>query len=185
MFKKTFILCVLFAGLALPAGLMAQTSGTYNMTNTTAVPSTPTINKSSESAVKVDTVSPSSTINETVKVNTVSPEAPTISTQSSAESSATKSSAGSAVPLPISSETSTTKCGVNTFRFENDCGISVYKNMYVQCHDGYEEEQGGYSSCKSSELWQEYAKEVCLNRCSSNAKLAPSVQPLSSTSSFR
>ncbi len=59
----------------------------------------------------------------------------------------------------------TKKCGVNTFRIENDCGAGVYKNMYVQCYDSYEEKQGGGSSCKSSETWQEYARAVCANRC--------------------
>ncbi len=60
------------------------------------------------------------------------------------------------------------KCGVNTFRIENECGAGVYKNMYVQCYDGYEEKQGGESSCKSSEVWQSYAKEACQKRCFSN-----------------
>ena len=57
------------------------------------------------------------------------------------------------------------KCGVNTFRVSNECGIGAFKNVYFQCYDGYEEKQGGESSCKSSEIWAKYAREACVNRC--------------------
>ncbi len=79
----------------------------------------------------------------------------------------TTNSTASVSPLPAANKIAeeAKKCGVNTFRIENDCGAGVYKNMYVQCHDNYEEKQGGESSCKSSETWQEYAKTVCANRC--------------------
>ncbi len=59
------------------------------------------------------------------------------------------------------------KCGVNTFIVNNDCGVGAFKGAYVQCHDGYETTLGDATSCKSSETWQQYAKEVCANRCSS------------------
>lgn len=59
------------------------------------------------------------------------------------------------------------KCGVNTFSITNECGVDAYKNMYVQCYDGYEENQGGDSSCKSPDTWREYAFVTCKNHCKS------------------
>ncbi len=59
------------------------------------------------------------------------------------------------------------KCGVNTFIVNNDCGVGAFKSAYVQCYDGYETTLGDATSCKSSETWQQYAKDVCVNRCSS------------------
>ncbi len=59
------------------------------------------------------------------------------------------------------------KCGVNTFIVNNDCGIGAFKSAYVQCYDGYETTLGDATSCKSSETWQQYAKEACVNHCSS------------------
>ena len=50
------------------------------------------------------------------------------------------------------------KCGVNTFVVNNDCGVGAFKNAYVQCYDGYETTLGDATSCKSSEIWQQYAK---------------------------
>ena len=57
------------------------------------------------------------------------------------------------------------KCGVNSFTMLNDCGIGAFKNVRVQCYDGYEETLGDGASCKSSETWAQYVKEVCANRC--------------------
>ncbi|MFA5084306.1 MAG: hypothetical protein WC475_02910 [Candidatus Paceibacterota bacterium] len=57
------------------------------------------------------------------------------------------------------------KCGVNSFSVSNECGVGVFKNSYVQCYDGYIENQGGESSCKPSSLWQEYARNICAKRC--------------------
>lgn len=71
-------------------------------------------------------------------------------------------------PMPI-------KCGVNTFVINNECGIGAFKNAYVQCYDGYETILGDTTSCKSSETWQQYAKEVCVNRCSAGKE--PSIIP--------
>jgi len=71
-------------------------------------------------------------------------------------------------PMPI-------KCGVNTFVVNNDCGIGAFKNAYVQCYDGYETTLGDATSCKSSETWQQYAKEVCVNRCSTGKE--PNIIP--------
>jgi hypothetical protein len=68
-----------------------------------------------------------------------------------------------------SAATTAGKCGVNTFSVNNECGANVFKTMYVQCYDGFEEKQGGDSSCKSSEQWQEYAKQACSNHCSGAA----------------
>lgn len=72
------------------------------------------------------------------------------------------------LPMPV-------KCGVNTFVVNNDCGVGAFKSAYVQCHDGYETTLGGATSCKSSETWQQYAKEVCVNRCSTGKE--PNVIP--------
>ena len=71
-------------------------------------------------------------------------------------------------PVPI-------KCGVNTFVVNNDCGVGAFKSAYVQCHDGYETTLGDATSCKSSETWQQYAKETCVNRCSTGKE--PNVIP--------
>jgi len=86
------------------------------------------------------------------------------------------------------------KCGVNTFSVNNECGVGAFKTMYVQCHDGYEEKQGGETSCKSSPQWQEYARQTCEKRCSSakqiyaeTVKTIPStmqVSPLNPTASY-
>src|SRR3989338_5543352 len=67
------------------------------------------------------------------------------------------------------------KCGVNTFVVNNDCGIGAFKSAYVQCHDGYETTLGDATSCKSSETWQQYAKNVCVNRCSAGKE--PNIIP--------
>lgn len=69
------------------------------------------------------------------------------------------------------------KCGVNTFVVNNDCGIDAFKSAYVQCYDGYETTFGDATSCKSSETWQQYAKDVCVNRCSTEKE--PNVTPKS------
>lgn len=72
------------------------------------------------------------------------------------------------------------KCGVNTYRVSNECGVGAFKGAYVQCYDGYEENLGGESSCKSSEVWQKYAQEICANRCSvvGAPQPAPGPKPL-------
>lgn len=70
------------------------------------------------------------------------------------------------VATPPVSTTAVQKCGVNTYRPFNECGVGAFKGAYVQCYDGYEENLGGESSCRSSEVWQKYAQEVCANRCS-------------------
>ncbi len=57
------------------------------------------------------------------------------------------------------------KCGVNAYSITNECGANSYKNMYVQCYDGYEERQGGDSSCKSPDTWWEYANVACKGHC--------------------
>ncbi len=67
------------------------------------------------------------------------------------------------------------KCGVNTFAVNNDCGVGAFKSAYVQCHDGYEITLGDATSCKSSETWQQYAKEICVNRCSTGKE--PNIAP--------
>src|SRR3990167_2791839 len=67
------------------------------------------------------------------------------------------------------------KCGVNTFVVNNDCGVGAFKNAYVQCYDGYKTTLGNATSCKSSETWQQYAKEVCVNRCSTGKE--PNIIP--------
>jgi len=83
-------------------------------------------------------------------------------------------SVGLILPANLFAQTSTAgKCGVNTFSVNNECGVGAFKTMYVQCHDGYEEKQGGETSCKSSPQWQEYAKQTCENRCSNTKQINP------------
>ena len=59
-----------------------------------------------------------------------------------------------------------TKCGLSTSKVCNECGLGVYKNVYVQCSDGSEITLGVASSCKPAELWNQYANEACANHCS-------------------
>lgn len=73
--------------------------------------------------------------------------------------------------------TAARKCGVNTFAVNNECGLGAFKNAYIQCYDGYEENLGGESSCKSSEAWQKYGKEICANRCSTGYMPKPLPMP--------
>lgn len=77
-------------------------------------------------------------------------------------------------PKPSSAVISS-KCRVNSFSVSNECGVGAFKEAYVQCHDGYEEELGGENSCQSSEVWQKYATEICANRCA--ATEAPKATP--------
>lgn len=65
----------------------------------------------------------------------------------------------------VVSEIIVKKCGVNTFGVSNECGVGAFKNLYFQCYDGYEEKRGGESSCKSSYVWNNYARSICANRC--------------------
>ncbi len=82
-------------------------------------------------------------------------------------------------PEPVSGSTSgsagygsnVSKCGVNTFGVSNDCIGGAFKNLYVQCYDGYAEKQEA-DSCRTSSEWQEYAKKVCANRCLSGSSSA-------------
>ncbi len=59
-----------------------------------------------------------------------------------------------------------TKCGVNSSAVFNECGAGVYKNVFAQCYDGFEVTLGETTSCKPAELWNQYAKEACVNHCS-------------------
>lgn len=72
-------------------------------------------------------------------------------------------------------EESVIKCGVNSFGVMNECGTNVYQKTYVQCYDGYEPVLGVESSCKSFDLWNQYAQEACTNHCSNGT--APTVIP--------
>ena len=65
----------------------------------------------------------------------------------------------------VTSQVVVKKCGVNTFGVSNECGAGAFKNLYFQCYDGHEEKLGGESSCKSSSVWRDYARSVCVNRC--------------------
>ena len=40
-----------------------------------------------------------------------------------------------------------------------------FRYAYWQCYNGEEQKQGSESSCKSSETWQNYAKEFCQDKC--------------------
>jgi len=44
--------------------------------------------------------------------------------------------------------------------------IYWYGNAYWQCYDGYEEKQGGETSCKPAEVWKNYGEDVCKGHCS-------------------
>ncbi len=83
--------------------------------------------------------------------------------------------------VSTSNTTINNKCGVNSFSVSNECGVGAFKNSYVQCYDGYTENQGGDSSCKPSSLWQEYAKSVCVNRCANTNTTTKSYVPVPST----
>lgn len=40
-----------------------------------------------------------------------------------------------------------------------------FRNAYWQCYDGKESNEGGETSCKTSETWRKYAEEFCSGRC--------------------
>ena len=82
-------------------------------------------------------------------------------------------------PQTTSISAATVKCGVNTFAVNNECGAGAFKSVYIQCYDGYETTLGDATSCKSSETWQGYAKDVCANRCSSVKELKVISKPSS------
>ncbi|GEM_PF-1503733 len=58
------------------------------------------------------------------------------------------------------------KCGVNSFAVSNECGAGVYKNVFAQCYDGFVVNMGEASSCKPTNLWNQYVKEACVSHCS-------------------
>ena len=58
------------------------------------------------------------------------------------------------------------------FKCENGCvdGACVkkeplYRNAFWQCYDGAESNEGGETSCKSSEVWSSYAQQACKGHC--------------------
>lgn len=62
-----------------------------------------------------------------------------------------------------------TKCGVTSASYsdEDACGPGLYKNVTVQCYDGYKIKLGaGESSCRSNDTWDQYVKNACVNHCS-------------------
>lgn len=67
--------------------------------------------------------------------------------------------------ITTGSSIATNKCGVNSFSVLNECGAGAFKKASLQCYDGHEEILGGETSCKSSETWVQYAKEICVKRC--------------------
>lgn len=62
-----------------------------------------------------------------------------------------------------------TKCGVSTSKVYNECGAGAYKNISAQCYDGFAVNLGETTSCKSVDLWNQYAKEACASHCSKGA----------------
>lgn len=66
------------------------------------------------------------------------------------------------VPEPVSTPI---KCGVINYKVCNECGLGVYKNVYVQCSDGSKIMLGEASSCKPATLWNQYANDACANHC--------------------
>ncbi len=40
-----------------------------------------------------------------------------------------------------------------------------FRYAYWQCYSSEEQKRGNESSCKSSEIWESYAKEFCKNKC--------------------
>ena len=71
------------------------------------------------------------------------------------------------------------KCGVNTFRVENSCTetSNSYRNAYFKCYDGVESYQGGPTSCKTSEDWQQIGGAFCSGHCASTAPIITVISP--------
>ncbi len=57
------------------------------------------------------------------------------------------------------------KCGVNTFSVFNQCDKGMFRNVYVECYDGFEIKEGDSTSCKSSLDWQGFARDFCKEHC--------------------
>ena len=96
---------------------------------------------------------------------------------SSTQSTSTTAQQSATVFPPKEIETPT-RCGVYSYKFYNECGAGVYKNVYAQCRDGFEVTLGEATSCKPAELWNQYAKGACANHCSKGNTLP---QPTEST----
>lgn len=84
---------------------------------------------------------------------------------------------------PITSVSNVIKCGVNTFMVSNECGAGAFRNAYWQCYDGYEDKQGDDTSCKLSEIWQEYAEAACKGHCSNTKPVLKPTETVQSTTS--
>lgn len=70
----------------------------------------------------------------------------------------------------VAATSPSTKCGVNSFAVSNECGLGVYKNAYAQCYDGFEVKMGEETSCKSTDVWNQYMKNACANHCSNGGE---------------
>lgn len=71
-------------------------------------------------------------------------------------------------PIEIQADTGAAATGMVT----GTAGITTkgYRNAYWQCYDGEESYEGGPTSCKSSETWEEYAKDFCEGHCNDYGK---------------
>lgn len=50
---------------------------------------------------------------------------------------------------------------------------SGYRYVFYTCTDGYSGQMGGSTSCKTTEIWKQYAYSSCKARCSPTPTLAP------------
>lgn len=56
------------------------------------------------------------------------------------------------------------KCGINLFEVYNACQ-GGFEKAHWQCYDGYDQREGGETSCRSAEAWKNQAKQACKEHC--------------------
>ncbi len=63
------------------------------------------------------------------------------------------------------SEDAEFKCVSELEVTKDDIKDKGFSYAYWECYDGASDKQGGSDSCKSSEMWQKYAKDFCEGHC--------------------
>lgn len=69
--------------------------------------------------------------------------------------------------------------GVGYTAVSNSCGTGVFRNIYVECHDGTKVTLGGSTSCKTQAAWESEAQSYCKGRfiCPTPPPPTPTARP--------
>ena len=170
-------------GLAQTASTQTSPATTVNSVQVSPVTTVNSVQASPTTAVTSVQVSPATAVT-SAQGSIISPATAVTSPQtiSTTVTSPQTTSVTVTSPQTTSVSSSLIKCGVNTFKVYDECGVGAYKNVYAQCYDGYETNLGaGETSCKSADTWNQYAKEACANRCSTEEGSNIVSKPLSTS----